>query len=117
MSTSERSVEAKGAIAVNDANIDDFDRILNCKIDDNILGMFKRCRSENPDISFWTIYDILQILIGERTDIDKYLKASFPKLPILHNDKLNQDNTIFIAIRDSFSHKTTYLGKPYGRLR
>jgi hypothetical protein len=111
VATSERSVEAKGAIAVNDTNIDYFDKVLNIKIDDNILSMFKRCRSENPDISFWTIYDILQILIGERTDIDKYLKANFPELPILHNDKLNQDNTILIAIRDSFSHKTTYSGK------
>jgi hypothetical protein len=112
VSASKVTIEAKAAIAVNDSNIDNFREVINNENGKNIISMFKRCKSENNDISFWTVYNIMQILIGERKEIDEYLKANFPDLQILHSNYGNQDNTILIAIRDSFSHKKTYSGKP-----
>jgi len=111
VTTSEKRCEVKGAIATNITSINDFSKFLRKNTDNHVLNMFKRCRSENPYISYWIIYNIMQILVGEREDIDKYLKSIYPDLLILHNDFLDQDTTVFVAIRDSFSHKTTYSGK------
>ncbi len=109
--TSTRSITATGAIAVLDIGIDNFQKTFDSKNQNIVLNWYRRCRSEDLYMSFWFIYNILQILIGDRSPIDRYLKTHFPAMKVLQSDFRGAQNTLLIAIRDSFSHKTTYLGQ------
>jgi hypothetical protein len=75
--------------------------------------------SRDPIRRFWTLYSILQILIGERGTIDRLLQRDYT-LPLLWNDKESNERTrqaaakgkpavtvqrtILTCIRDAFSH-------------
>jgi hypothetical protein len=110
--TSERFATVKGCIVVQDTDICSFEKIINIKKHADEFELFRKCRTEDPCTSFWFIYIILQILVGERKSIDCYLKCSFPEMKVLYNDKKKQYNSLFIAIRDAFSHKhATFSGE------
>lgn len=60
---------------------------------------------------FWSYYAILQLFIGDRTPIDKYLRTLNPPIPLLFNDDKQKEYTIIVCIRDSMSHPTRYRGQ------
>ncbi len=75
------------------------------------ITLFIKALSEDSNYAkFWYFYNILQILIGDRAKIDKHLKLEYPGIKTLYSDFEKRDVTITIAIRDSFSHPSTYNG-------
>jgi len=99
-------------IVAQDTGIERFKKTLHKGGHYEVLNLYRKCRSEDTPTSFWFIYIILLDLIGERPKIDEYLKKKFPTMRALDkNDRTGEQNTLLVAIRDSFTHKATYSGR------
>ncbi len=94
-------------ISIGDKKTQLFREELIRNIDKNIfvIELFSQALNEISLYSkFWYFYNILQITIGERGDIDDYIKRNFPDVPVFNNIKTKQRNSVFITIRDDFNH-------------
>lgn len=75
-----------------------------------LLKLYGQSFAADSYSSFWYIYLILSITIGERKKIDEEIKRLFPQVPTVYSDHEQKEVTKFVAIRDSFSHKSTFNG-------
>ncbi|HCC68059.1 TPA: hypothetical protein DEP90_02540 [Patescibacteria group bacterium] len=123
-----RSLFLAGSLEIKDTDVKKFGNIIKIQeLNDShkyCLELFRRARlMDDLYGNFWQIYIIMLILLydsdaggSERGQIDKELRLCSPEMQILINDfnkkeGRKSDWTIFIAIRDSFSHKSTFSGE------
>lgn len=116
--SSEVQIYSIGAIVMDDIKISEFTNFNKNQQYLDIFELYRKLISEDTVTTFWLIYSVLLILIGNRFQIDTYLKQKFPHLKILHNDHQTtrypdgEDNTLITAIRDTFSHNNvTFSGE------
>ena len=126
--SSERSFFTTGSLEVDDTIINKFADII--KTNELSIGhkycleLFRRARlMDDLYANYWQIYIIMLILLynpgergSERKQIDEQLKLYSPEMRILINDFEKEKGmkcewSLFIAIRDSFSHKAKFSGK------
>jgi hypothetical protein len=123
-----RSLFLVGSLEIEDTDVKKFGDIIKIReLNDSnkyCLELFRRARLKDDLYgNYWQIYVIMLILLfdpdtrgSDREQIDKELRLYSPELQILINDFEKErerkcDWTLFIAIRDSFSHKTTFSGE------
>jgi hypothetical protein len=89
---------------------EDFEGIYTQSSNSAVFDLYRRSLSDSDVANFWSLYNILQILIGERKKIDKYLKTNNLQVRILTNDfekvggSKSFKHTLFVSVRDGFSH-------------
>lgn len=91
-------------------------RMLNCLIDNDedekarLAEAFSKAISNSDRYKkYWELYSLLDRLSSaysgsERTRINSCLLQEYPEDELHHNDNMNQDNHLVIAIRDTLSH-------------
>jgi hypothetical protein len=113
------SIAGKASITrgdLEDGVWEDFEGIYTQSSNSAVFDLYRRSLSDSDVANFWSLYNILQILIGERKKIDKYLKTNNLQVRILINDYEKKrglksfKHTLFVSLRDSFSHKATFNG-------
>ncbi len=123
-----RSLFLSGSLRIDDTDAKKFGDIIKTQgLNDShkyCLELFRRARlMDDLYGNYWQIYIIMLILLydpdtkcSEREQIDKELRLCSPEMQIFINDfekkrERKCDWTLFIAIRDSFSHKSTFSGE------
>jgi hypothetical protein len=126
--SSVRSLSTMGSLGAEDTEISKFADIIKTNELSNrhkyCLDLFRRARLMNDlYANYWQVYIIMLILLynpddngSERGQIDEQLRLYSPEMRILINDFEKEkgrkcDWSLFIAIRDSFSHKAKFSGE------
>ncbi len=106
--SSKRKAELTGADFPKEDQILLLKKIATDEYKDKVFLLKLYRQSLSPDLyaTFWHVYTILMIVIGERREIDLWIQDNFPNLlPLLHNDYTKENETILLAIRDTSSHR------------
>jgi hypothetical protein len=78
----------------------------------SVMKLFNDALVNNENTGkFWNYYLIHTIVTGDRLPIDNYLKTTTVGKKLYYNDFLRKETTAVTAIRDSYSHPTTFNGK------
>jgi hypothetical protein len=121
--SSVRSLSTMGSLGVEDTEISKFADIIKTNELNNrhkyCLDLFRRARlMDDLYGNYWQLYVVFIILLydpndsrKERKQIDENLKHYAPEMKRIHNDYDNGEWCLFIAIRDSFSHKAQFSGE------
>jgi len=121
--SSERSLFTTGSLEVDDTIINKFADIIKTNelsiSHKYCLELFRRARlMDDLYANYWQIYIIMLILLynpsergSERKQIDENLRHYAPEMTRKDNDHDSKEWCLFIAIRDSFSHKAKFSGE------
>ncbi len=118
-----RSLSTTGSLGAENTEIKKFADIIKTNELSNrhkyCLELFRRARlMDDLYGNYWQLYVVFIILLydsndssKERKQIDENLKHYAPEMKRIHNDYDNGEWSLFIAIRDSFSHKAKFSGE------